>query len=293
LPFGGVGGVRTVLGEWSAVRAAVHADHPSTLLSRNNLADAYQEVGRLDEAIALYTRTLADYERVLGPDHPDHLRSRNNLAYVYRVAGRLDEAIPLFTRTLADYERVLGPDHPDTLTSRNNLAHAYHAVGRLDEAIPLFTRTLADRERVLGPDHPDTLRSRNSLAYAYQEVGRLDEAEALRKDGRLQHRPRLRPCAPGIASGGQGSAPGPGQLRDARVGSASHRAPEATRPRPPGPGRTSGGALHLDQADAARPSEACATGCRHRQEVPILDQSGGRVGGRSWKFGVRVTSVDR
>src|SRR3954453_18694047 len=70
------------------------------------------------------------------------------------------------------------------------------------------------------------------------------------------------------ASGGPGSARGPGRLWDVRPGTATHRAPEATRPRPAGPGRTSGGALHLDQPDAARPSEACATGCRPSREPP-------------------------
>ncbi|MGK5441116.1 tetratricopeptide repeat protein, partial [Micromonospora sp. URMC 105] len=98
--------------------------------SRNNLAGAYQRVGRSDEAIGLYQRTLADRERVLGSDHPDTLISRNNLAAAYQRVGRLDEAIGLHQRTLADCERVLGSDHPDTLISRNNLAYAYRAVGR-------------------------------------------------------------------------------------------------------------------------------------------------------------------
>ena len=132
-------------------------DHPDTLASRNNLANAYRAAGRLDEAISLHEQILADRERVLGPDHPDTLASRNNLANAYRAAGRLDEAISLHEQTLADRERVLGPDHPDTLTSRNNLAAAYQAAGRLDEAITLHEQNLADRERVLGPDHPETL----------------------------------------------------------------------------------------------------------------------------------------
>ena len=55
-------------------------DPPSTLTSRNNLALAYQDAGRLDEAIPLYERTLADFERVLGEDPPRTLTSRNNLA---------------------------------------------------------------------------------------------------------------------------------------------------------------------------------------------------------------------
>ena len=105
---------------------------------------AYRAAGRAAEAIGLHERTLADYERVLGPDHPGTLTSRNNLALAYLAAGRAAEAIALHERTLADCERVLGPDHPGTLTSRNNLAAAYRDAGRAAEAIPLFERTLAD-----------------------------------------------------------------------------------------------------------------------------------------------------
>ena len=150
-------------------------DHPDTLTLRSNLASAYQDAGRLAEAIPLMERTLTDRERVLGEDHPRTLTSRNNLAHAYQDAGRLAEAIPLMERTLTDRERVLGDDHPDTLGSRNNLASAYQATGRLAEAIALYERTLTDRERVLGEDHPDTLTSRNNLAHAYQAAGWLAE----------------------------------------------------------------------------------------------------------------------
>ncbi|HEX8344626.1 MAG TPA: toll/interleukin-1 receptor domain-containing protein [Actinoplanes sp.] len=155
-------------------------DHPDTLGSRNNLANAYQDAGRTDEAIALHTRTLTDMERILGDDHPDTLTSRNNLANAFQQSGRTDEAIALHTRTLTDRERILGDDHPDTMQSRGNLASAYQAAGRTDEAIALHTRTLTDRERILGHDHPNTLRSRNNLANAYQQAGRPDKAQALR-----------------------------------------------------------------------------------------------------------------
>ena len=58
-------------------------DHPDTLTSRNNLAVAYRDAGRLDEAISLHEQVLAARERVQGPDHPDTLISRNNLAIAY------------------------------------------------------------------------------------------------------------------------------------------------------------------------------------------------------------------
>jgi hypothetical protein len=150
------------------------ADHPDTLSSRNNLANAYVAAGRAAEAIPLHEQTLAAHERMLGPDHPSTLDSRNNLANAYVAAGRAAEAIPLHERTVTDYERVLGPGHPGTLISRNNLAAAYQRAGRAAEAIPLFEQTLAAVERVLGPDHPSTLISRNNLAAAYRAARRAD-----------------------------------------------------------------------------------------------------------------------
>ncbi len=168
----------TVVGESLVAdeERAVGPDHPDTLASRNMLANAYRDAGRIPEAIALHERTLADRERTLGPDHPQTLASRNNLATAYQDADRADDAVTLLERTLADMERSLGPDHPDTLASSGNLALAYQEAGRPGKAVALHERTLADRERTLGPDHPHTLASRSSLASAYQDACRNDEA---------------------------------------------------------------------------------------------------------------------
>ena len=151
-------------------------DHPTTLASRNNLANAYRSAGRLEQAIPLFERTLEDRERVLKPNHPDILASRNDLANAYRSAGRLEQAIVLHKRTLEDRERVLKPNHPDILASRNDLASTYESAGRLKQAIPLYEQNLTEALRILGPDHPDTLASRGNLANAHRSAGRLEQA---------------------------------------------------------------------------------------------------------------------
>ena len=150
-------------------------DQSDALRARHNLASAYCDAGRLDQAIALFEQTLNDYTHVLGPHHPSTLSSRNSLANAYCDAGRLNEAITLHEQNLDDRTRILGPRNPDTLTTRNNLANAYQDAGRLDEAIELFEQNLDDRTRILGPRNPDTLASRNNLADAYQDAGRLEE----------------------------------------------------------------------------------------------------------------------
>ena len=152
------------------------ADHPETLTSRNNLANAYQDAGKLEEAITLYEQNLKDFEDLLGPDHPETLTSRNNLANAYQDAGRLNEAIALYEQALTDSTHILGPNHLYTLAAQSNLASAYRDSGRLDKAIELLQQSLTDRTRILGLEHPDTLLSRSNLAGAYLESGRLDKA---------------------------------------------------------------------------------------------------------------------
>ena len=158
---------------------AVGFSQPNTLIARNNLAFAYQTVGRLDEAITLHQQNLKVLTDILGPDAPDTSPLRNNLASAYQAAGRLDEAIKLRQQNLKDSEDLLGPDHPRSLTIRNNLACTYQAAGRLDKAIRLLKQVLEESTRILGPHHRDTLQARNNLANTYHHAGQLDEAVKL------------------------------------------------------------------------------------------------------------------
>ena len=144
------------------------------LNTRNSLAAAYEDAGRLAEAILLFEQTLAGRERLLGPDDPDTMLSRNDLARAYRDAGRVANAVPLVEQTLSTRERLFGADHPSTLASRNNLASAYRAIGRPAEAISLFEENIAVCEQLFGTDHPKTLASRHSLDRARQESAQAE-----------------------------------------------------------------------------------------------------------------------
>ena len=157
-------------------QAKLGPEHPDTLTSMNNLAQAYQAAGKLNLALPLFEKTLKLRKTKPGPDHPDTLASMNNLALAYQAAGKLDLALPLFEQTLKLMKAKLGPEHPSTLTSMNNLAWAYQEAGKQDLALPLFEQTLKLRKAKLGPDHPDTLTSMNNLARAYQATGKLDLA---------------------------------------------------------------------------------------------------------------------
>ncbi len=153
--------------------------HPETLISRNNLALAYQSAGDLERAAPLFAATLAQQVQVLGDNHPETLTTRHNLALTLRTARDLERAVPLFEATLAQEMQVLGDTHRSTLRTRSNLAVAYMEAGDLERAVPLFEAALAQQAHVLGDSHPETLETRGNLALAYQRAGDLERAVPL------------------------------------------------------------------------------------------------------------------
>ena len=111
-------------------------DHPDTLAVRNNLAGAYESVGRFGEAIELYEQVLDECKRLLGADHPDTLNTCNNLAGAYDSVGRFGEAIDAWEELLPDCQRVLGPEHPLTKLVQKNLEAAKRKMNPPDTPSP-------------------------------------------------------------------------------------------------------------------------------------------------------------
>jgi tetratricopeptide (TPR) repeat protein len=153
-------------------------DHPSTLTTRNNLAQAYADAGHSTEAINMHEATLKFMESKLGPDDSNTLTVRNNLAAAYWKAGRLDRSIPLFETTLRLREAKLGPDHRDTLTTQVNLGINYRDAGRPEEGARLMERALSQAQ-----GQPSALKALTwvmpELAAAYSAAGKHAKAKAL------------------------------------------------------------------------------------------------------------------
>ncbi|WP_353571407.1 FxSxx-COOH system tetratricopeptide repeat protein [Candidatus Albibeggiatoa sp. nov. BB20] len=143
----------------------------------NQLAFYLDEVkANYSQALPLYERSLAIWEKVLGEHHPDVAQSLNNLAELYRNQGKYEQALPLFEHSLAIWEKVLGEHHPDVATSLNNLALLYSNQGKYEQALPLYERSLAILEKVLGEHHPLVAQSLNNLATLYYKQGKYKEA---------------------------------------------------------------------------------------------------------------------
>ncbi len=94
------GGREEARGQADAFRTRL-AQRRRQSLSLNNLAALYQAQGRYGEAEPLHQRSLAIYEKALGPEHPDVAQSLENYADLLRETGRGAEAAKMEARAKA------------------------------------------------------------------------------------------------------------------------------------------------------------------------------------------------
>jgi serine/threonine protein kinase len=167
---------------WETAHEQLGPDEFLTLAYMGNLAAAYRDGNKWDQAIPLLEQTLERKAARLGPADPDTLITMNNLATAYFDAGMWDRARPLFEELLKLRRERLGNEDPNTLLSMDNLAATYTAMGQRNLALPLIEEAVRGRNARLGPEHPDTLRSLNNLAASYGAAEQWDRAAAIMEE---------------------------------------------------------------------------------------------------------------
>ena len=147
-----------------------------------NVAGAYEQVGRSDEALPLREELLQLSKAKLGEKHHDTLHFMNDLAYAYQRAGRLDKALQLYEQTLQLRKVVLGDEHPQTLNSMSDLAYAYELAGRTDDAKDLLEEMLA-KPSVIRNDGWSKFDIQSQYGGIALQLGKIEEAVELLING--------------------------------------------------------------------------------------------------------------
>ena len=160
-----------------AKMSTLGADHPDTVATRNNLAEAYRDAGKLEEAIELYKSSLKSQEAKLGTNHIDTLKAKGALAQFLQQIGRFDEAEPIWDAIVAVDERLwasnmLIPSLPDWTARNLDLVRENY-----DAAEPIFRDILIVCRAKLGPEQPNTEMVESSLASLYEAPGEEAAAE--------------------------------------------------------------------------------------------------------------------
>ncbi len=149
----------------------------------SNLAVAYQEAGRLSEALPLFEEALARRRSLRGPEHPQTLRSINYLARAYLV-NHPDWAEPILREALAIHDKK-DPDDWRTFETRSLLGASLLAQKKYAEAEPELLRGhegLKAREaKIPAPSRKVLIETVDRLIQLYDAWQKPDRAASWRR----------------------------------------------------------------------------------------------------------------
>jgi tetratricopeptide (TPR) repeat protein len=151
--------------------------HQWTWEAQLGMARCYEQLGRLDDSIALNRSINAEHKIHLGPHHFATLTSMNNLALVLGKAKQLEEAESLF-RELVKIEmenKQRSNEGPKLALPLSNLADVLFDKGDFQEAEELRRRSLGIHEK--NNNTTEAAIHRSLLARVLFEQGKVKEAE--------------------------------------------------------------------------------------------------------------------
>ncbi|CAF1117874.1 unnamed protein product [Adineta steineri] len=148
-----------------------------------NKAPIYQQLGSIknnhgkyEEAITLYEKSLAIYQKTCPPNHPDLAASYNNLGGTYKSMGNYPIALSYYEKTLEIKQQSLPPNHPDLASFYNNIGVIYKSMGNYPKALSYYEKALEIKQQSLPPNHPDLATSYNNIGLVHYDMGNLPKA---------------------------------------------------------------------------------------------------------------------
>jgi serine/threonine protein kinase len=131
--------------------ALAGADHPYTLLARNDCARSLVNLGEDAAALQQLQIVLETRERVLGPSNPETAITRVDLGRALSRLDRLEEAEASMRRGRDDYRAAKGAEHPGGWNATMHLSGMLRDLRRYDEA----TKELQACEEFFGKQQGD------------------------------------------------------------------------------------------------------------------------------------------
>lgn len=95
-----------------------NSNHTATLKTYHNIALAFVEQDKPDQAIVVYKKALKLQMNAIGPNHSDTAEIYYNMARAYAKQGKAEKAKGLFQKAFGIYCRTLGPHHPSTVKTK-------------------------------------------------------------------------------------------------------------------------------------------------------------------------------
>jgi tetratricopeptide (TPR) repeat protein len=170
-------------------------EHRDVAATMTNLANAYADLGRIDDARRMHEDALEIKHEVLGPDHPDVGYSLSGLADLDRQTRRYARARTRYEQALAVWERGAGHEHPAIANVLAILAEVALEQGDADDAVAYAQRLLDRMSNSRDADHVAAARFVLAQAlwhHPHRRTEAIDHAIAARDAWRGSEQPDKR-----------------------------------------------------------------------------------------------------
>lgn len=162
----------------AAARDVYGEEHANTLTLLGNQASRLEDIGRVDEAEALWLDGIARMRRVLGENDKMTLINRGNLAELWFDRGRSAAAEAALRDIVPRFQEHYGPGSIGSLHFSHLLGTVLSARGAHQEAADRLAPSLAQARVSAGMQNPQAQDLLAALAIAQEALGRPTEALA-------------------------------------------------------------------------------------------------------------------
>ncbi|KAL7942941.1 hypothetical protein V8C42DRAFT_330840 [Trichoderma barbatum] len=155
----------------------------ATVSTVQKLASTLEQLGKMEEAQALYRRVYISYQSMFGQSHPITVEALDELAHVSKASNAMDEAEALYKKSLEIKTRTLGAEHPSTAHAMQKLAVIDDIRCRYDDAKTKYQKALDIMATSLGKAHPLYTTTMENLALSCRlrahAIGEEDETASI------------------------------------------------------------------------------------------------------------------
>lgn len=167
----------------AAVRGAEHAIVEQKMVANtlSLLAGNYRYLGKYDQSIATYRKSLAIIEKSSGKNCAEYATVLDNMSHPYLSKGDKAQAAALQLEAIAIYKKVLPPDSIDLGQVFSNYAGTLHQLNRNAEAEKMYLDGIAIYKKKLPPDSPSLAITYDNLGAVYVAQQKFAEAEKIQR----------------------------------------------------------------------------------------------------------------
>lgn len=151
------------------------------LWASHGKADVLEQLGRCDDALALYEQVCLIRERLQLKEHPEYHRAVHGTGRVCVRDGKYEEGLKHFQDAIDGWNIAFdSPNHPLIFMALEDMGNArLQQGGSLGEAHSLCRQALNGCQKMLRELHPQTSRAKVSLSAVLSEQNRLKEASEM------------------------------------------------------------------------------------------------------------------